>query len=1234
MGLIDSVYRVLTRSNSDVTHPPSHDVHKNIHSNVREGAGAYGPKTPTKNLKHDRGGATPRIYKTPNTGDQFKLRNSVSSQKSKPVSEPSKKASINSTNAVNVGTTDSPIHRPTNHSKKTITTDDGQNRYPNQTLPTIANLLNTEALLPHKKISQRLQDVVTETRDYSSHEQQESNENENEIEETFDKLTELAEQQIVRMRDLSSVLEAEDQLDRMSVIGETALRAAKVADNTEEDSTRSYSVSNASPKRSKRNQQDSSRSQKRHKPGKQDLPSKNQSQAHLQTDSSKDNEATKEQITNTREEVLIDTTSTITPPHGSPSVSHGISKQGTATTTPKLSNKRQSVSETIDLSIFDSDDDTSPEPDNKPKHQSAPKRKETMAQKLKRLKETRRATKRKHPSKERIEKRKRKTNANKAKSSLSDIESMPIRASIVISEGERKSPKSRIAEAPKRPTPDSQGSPILKQPPSPVLRALLDSCADNQSTSSDEPVSNYDNSSLATEINREGPVKTLAQDTPLSQYSENGIHGQVTSQHFTSSRTVLEINATKQSRPNFTGEIVETRRNKKFSAAALLSLFFGEPKPTRPSEEANEQLADHERPKVLPCRNDQDVLFDIEQQHGDERVGVRSEIERSSEENKGKTRSVTEPQSIIVTGTEKLDNNTENRDQNDMERRTEDRTSHEYDIDEASDVPDDMEDTFQEPYDDSVALNQTNGERGASKTVDVSQAGDKDETDALDSFFVLDSLQNNVSGQRQTSEDTHEAASSNVVASSSTQPEVDLFKSFFVLETPQKNAAPHVVDFTGTQTSALYEQPSRGEVEAGTSSNSYGLQIDENLYQEYVEEMKEHVSRFDFKETEKTTNVLLDPQEKSEAISSSQVDQHIDFGDEGPGSVSPKFATPSQYQPKNHTQGTDTKSSHQTKRRKRVSKMQSMLSLMNSSSDEDFSPDENDAITKRIYQRRRQRRNVDARNQGSFLLGTTGAESNNVDVPVESRATSTSNTHRSQSTNANDFAAAPDFHATSSQSVISQKKVIEDSQDGQTVTALDAIPNAGEPNLLEVERTNSQVYSSNPSSTNTNSQLCQQGSSQSVHSTTEKVNEDVEDTTFDMSAIAISIEEAAVTASNKTKKQRKRLKEKERSPSNAEKRKLPDATNERVSRTDETEVHSVDISSQMKEGSDGITKVELDIAKRMLSELSKKKADELTSSQFAEVTGPQKKKKNKANESMKRKNRRKKMAKMKGDGNV
>ncbi|KAI5970048.1 hypothetical protein CANMA_000872 [Candida margitis] len=205
--------------------------------------------------------------------------------------------------------------------------------------------------------------------------------------------------------------------------------------------------------------------------------------------------------------------------------------------------------------------------------------------------------------------------------------------------------------------------------------------------------------------------------------------------------------------------------------------------------------------------------------------------------------------------------------------------------------------------------------------------------------------------------------------------------------------------------------------------------------------------------------------------------------------------------------------------------------------------------------------------------------------------------------------------------------------------------NADDENEVEVERTVSQVYSPNLYAGHASSQSAHHNSSQSVHSPSEKrngmhetdimsapkgsISEDEEgekgadDDSFNMSMIATSIDDIIAKDSNKAQKKKKRFNigKKYLAGSIKEKR-LSNTKNLRdTQNSPSNDILNMHSDAQTKEESDSITKIELDLAREMLRNLSKKKVDDI-----AHVTKP---KTNKANESRKRKKQRK-IAKARG----
>lgn len=181
---------------------------------------------------------------------------------------------------------------------------------------------------------------------------------------------------------------------------------------------------------------------------------------------------------------------------------------------------------------------------------------------------------------------------------------------------------------------------------------------------------------------------------------------------------------------------------------------------------------------------------------------------------------------------------------------------------------------------------------------------------------------------------------------------------------------------------------------------------------------------------------------------------------------------------------------------------------------------------------------------------------------------------------------------------------------------LDYVDNIGDANVAEVKRTVSQVYFSNVSAEHNNNQPQQQSSIQLIRSPTEKSSgvfgsfvkplpkgnaSSVEagdgnkaDDSFDMSTIASSIEDVAGKRQKSSRK--KRLKANEGRTSIVDKR-TPDPTSEKILSDTNKQDTTIEVYSQAREGLDAITKVESDIAKEMLNDLSKKKVDNSTNVQ-------------------------------------
>lgn len=144
------------------------------------------------------------------------------------------------------------------------------------------------------------------------------------------------------------------------------------------------------------------------------------------------------------------------------------------------------------------------------------------------------------------------------------------------------------------------------------------------------------------------------------------------------------------------------------------------------------------------------------------------------------------------------------------------------------------------------------------------------------------------------------------------------------------------------------------------STHNYGLQFDERLFREHLDEIQKQASRLDDMVRENPTNDQQDLQEKPEASTSTQVEHLNKEGgsilppsNETPASLTHRIvenSRPNEVNSKVYKgNGVRKRGDLESRRRKRVSRVRNMFRLTNSSSEEDFSPDEDATVLKRVY---------------------------------------------------------------------------------------------------------------------------------------------------------------------------------------------------------------------------------------------------------------------------------------------
>ena len=1272
MGFINTVFKALSRIGDDSTNLKSRNVELSrsagnaISLKNLKGTGCDDPETPT--LKSDHGKSSTTGYVAPHTIDLLRVRG-PSPLKANAFSEPSKKMGQNSSmKAFDDEALDTSFNNLPSFLERTSNSltepDNATSLHPHlssfQTSPSSAKVSKGGDILPLKSVSEKLH-ALLELRDKMTLKIVQHELNDREVKQVPKITMDDSDKHIIETHNSNFALEVEGDLHRSLNLGK---RSPEKYGLGQERNHLFNANSIESPKLYKRRQNDIPGPNKRRKSS-NDHPCEaqqqltDQLQMHLEMDPIIHEEVADKTKATTNHQAPSSTELDIHHGHNQ-EARHIKNKESKKKHPLKIQKSQQKQPEIIDLSIFDLDED-SPEDTFKEdvtKLKTKPKRKETMAQKMKRLKEARRAAKK---ASKQTKDKERRSSSLKEKLASHASESIPSKPSDTVLNVEPS--ENMYAQGPKNAITQLQESSTTQRPESPLTQQQKNSVSqileipNSQSPNGSllqEPRSSLTSAAITSQsgtglvaFERKGtgaltpkgldtllapaipapksPVTKSVSNSPEDKDSSNE-NSQSSGEKNQGKQADIHTFALKASASNDQERNNEnvTKPALKFSASALLGLFFGEPKSVQ-EPRANEQLASHETSEEPSSESGQDVLPEMDQLPESELSPNEPEIV-SSDNDEVKELLEREPE---AERTVSLDGGLGAKDAHGNSTIAEDKLSDHFDIDEDSDIPDDTDDLSQD-------------------------------------------LQQNEALPREPSEEIDQSHLSNLAPASKDEDEADQFKSFFVLESPQKTA-PQTTLSTGVQSSQQDEFHSSRDRESGTITNSYGLQFDEELYQEYINEMKKHVSRFDDAVEEKSSSDNIDDLKRSKP-STSPLPEHNKSNDDGIEDDSPEPTAPPEY-PENGDQRETidhveaqvriAKHSRDPKRRKRVSKVRNMLSLMNSSSEEDFSPDEDTALKRRVYMRRR-RQHVYERIHGNESLKVLDGGDKQEEEVMNSQNLSPSKQDHQLLSSQLVSAPAPEFFATSLQIATANTVVVDRSQEeqvptgdlvnqnqkvselaseanaangqetlAQTAHVIEKSPfsnvhdlgygdDAGDANLVEVERTESQVYSSNPSATNSNSQPHQQSSSQLVHSPTEKrsdifgpfakwtpndkttnVEEDDEsmaNESFDMSAMAKSIEDVAADPT-KSRKRKHRLKVKEGSSIGVD-NKVQEATSEKGLSGTEKQGHTSNVSSQIREGLDAITKVELDLAKQMLNELSKRKADGMTQSQMTHPVQP------------------------------
>lgn len=1288
MGLFGSVYKAFSRKDDDIAKLKSGNtefgrhLHKPIPQKELESVTFDGPKSPAMKFKRLRGKISPRVHKTPTTIDLLKKRQSATSPRNVAMPEPTKNTgrtlSIKESMMESQDSLATGLSGFSDRALNTLTipSDDARNHQPNlsptYSLASTLSLFNKGDLLHHKTVSKKLQDAFTDSNDHNTQEKGQMQPQEEEAEKTFDNTEESFQQRGIIGETLQFALKMEEQLHHLLSVREKPPNVI-IRRINEEGNSESKTTVNLSPKLSKRRQEELLGLSKRYKPtGTQSMTN----HQHQSLTGQFDNEVESGYLSNKKladekeptvkmEAHSPTAVEMLQPPKHQENRQSETNDQNNTCNLLELQKKSNNTPEFIDLSIFDLDEDNDPNTAKDVEQQAKPKskRKLTMAQKIKRLNKARRAAKDASALQDAKEKN-LKTNGVKRKPGSKGIGSATSQTSNEALQA-KTSNDVLISN-------NSNGLQKARTPKDPINQPITNSVCEKDRTEEDLLASSENLDQLSGSIDRQND--NLLQDLLLITDQKKQIPAHLSTQPPENSADASRFNVAEQKEQGLENGRSAIERGQGLTSSARLGLFLGMPENAHNSE-INKQFKGHVSSDIGSDEPDQSALLKIRQQQIVEAHDtVADKTKCTSQGSKERTKVLPETNNVSVTE-HPIDNHS-------LSDKEQDRLSHK------------EEDEMLEDYD-------------LDKINDMSRKFHQD----------------NPTSQKRTDEDIIEPISTNPA---SAEADINSFKSFFVLESPRK-ALRRTADSDDIETSTQGVALGRNIVTGTHSTHNYGLQFDERLFREHLDEIQKQASRLDDMVRENPTNDQQDLQEKPEASTSTQVEHLNKEGgsilppsNETPASLTHRIvenSRPNEVNSKVYKgNGVRKRGDLESRRRKRVSRVRNMFRLTNSSSEEDFSPDEDATVLKRVYTHHKSR-NVavrrfknapskashedhsqveefnagDTREDHSQIKERNSCGTNKDHEQIEGR--NTTDTHASLvvskdihqlAPSQGIFATSPNFTKASRQKVVSGTDAVdkleasgssnerrllestatvvdkvakratiaellnaEDEPPFSKKSDLDYVDNIGDANVAEVKRTVSQVYFSNVSAEHNNNQPQQQSSIQLIRSPTEKSSgvfgsfvkplpkgnaSSVEagdgnkaDDSFDMSTIASSIEDVAGKR-QKSSRKKKRLKANEGRTSVVDKR-TPDPTSEKILSDTNKQDTTIEVYSQAREGLDAITKVESDIAKEMLNDLSKKKVDNSTNVQpLQSADVPKKKKnKNKANESRKRKNRRKKM---------